>query len=91
MEFILLMALTIFLIIYRLNDGESAYKFVTKQVTNVYNKYAPYSFKSVNEKVSKLGLAYSAKQYTTQLILISTAAFAVRSALKPLSWQDHGR
>ena len=77
MELLLLLGITIFIIIYRINPGEGTYKFITKQVSTLYNKYAPYSFKSVNEQVKKLGLTYNTRQYTIQVILISAVSFVI--------------
>jgi len=77
MEFLLLILIGTIVIIYRKNPGESAYRFIVTQVSTVYNKYAPYSFKVVHEKVKELGLTYSVKQYTTQVIIFSIGAFAI--------------
>lgn len=77
MELILLLAITFFVILYRRNEGGSAYKFITNQVSGIYNRYAPYSFKKVTEKVKELGQTYTVKEHTVQVAIIATAAFAV--------------
>jgi hypothetical protein len=59
---------------YRKNNGENVYKFIVNQVNTAYNKYAPYSFKEVREKVKALGQEYTTKQYTTQVILFGVVA-----------------
>ncbi|MCM1370343.1 MAG: hypothetical protein NC181_00420 [Clostridium sp.] len=74
--FIVILAIVIFIIIYRKKSGESVYKFFTTQVGNVYNKYAPYSFKEVRQKVKDLGQEYTVRQYTIQVI-----AFAIGAAV----------
>ena len=74
--FIAIAVIIIFIVTYRKKTGESVYKFFTKQVGNVYNKYAPYSFKEVREKVKDLGQEYTVKQYTLQITV-----FAVASAI----------
>ena len=51
MEFLLIGFVVLFVVFYRINQGESVYKFITYQVGNIYGKYAPYSFKMVREKV----------------------------------------
>ena len=49
-------ALILFLIVmYRQNDGDSTAKFIASKTASVYNKYAPYSFKEVRDKVKDLG------------------------------------
>ena len=55
MELVLLLLIALFVISYRRNDGESVYKFIAKEVTGLYDKYAPYSFKTVREKSIELG------------------------------------
>ena len=44
--------------------------------TNLYDKYAPYSYKEVREKVKALGQEYTKKQYTIQI-----SVFAIASAV----------
>ena len=36
-----------FIYVYRKNTGGSSYKFVAKTVTSTYEKYAPFSFKTI--------------------------------------------
>jgi hypothetical protein len=77
MELFLLVAIALFILFYRKNKGESAYKYIVGQVGSIYDKYAPFSFKMVREKVKELGLEYSTKQYTSQVMIFSTAAFII--------------
>ena len=44
---------------------------------DVYEKFAPYSFKKIREKVKELGMEYTAKQYTVQVIIFAGGAFVV--------------
>ncbi len=74
MELILLIIIAIFVMSYRKNNGENVYKFIVNQVNTAYNKYAPYSFKEVREKVKALGQEYTTKQYTSQVILFGLVA-----------------
>ena len=75
--FIAIALIIIFIIVYRKNAGKNVYKYITVQVSNAYNKYAPYSFKEVREKVKKLGQDYTPKQYATQALICAAAAFGV--------------
>jgi hypothetical protein len=77
MELLLILVIVIFIILYRRNKGESAYKFISDQIEDIYDKFAPYSFKKIREKVKELGLDYTSKQYTTQIILFAGGAFIV--------------
>ena len=71
LELFILLAITVFVILYRQNPGENVYKFFVTKVSNVYNKYAPYSFKVVREKAKELGQEYTPRQYATQVLIIS--------------------
>ena len=70
MELILLLAIALYVISYRLNKGENVYRFFVTSVQNAYDKYAPYSYKEVRQKIKELGRDYTTKQYTTQIVVI---------------------
>ena len=74
--FVIIAIILLFIYVYRINTGDSVYKYVTNQVTTVYEKYAPYSFKIVREKVKELGQEYTPRQYAIQI-----SVFAVASAV----------
>ena len=74
--FILCAVIIIFVFIYRKDTGENVYKYISRQARNVYDKYAPYSFKVVRDKVKDLGQEYTPKQYVIQI-----AVFAISSAI----------
>lgn len=74
MELILLIIIAVFVISYRLNNGENVYRFFITQVSTAYNKYAPYSFKEVRAKTKELGQEYTAKQYATQVVVFAAVA-----------------
>ena len=73
-ELILLILLAVFALTYRYNNGENVYKFFVTQVSTVYDKYAPYSFKEVRQKTKELGQEYTAKQYLTQIVIFAAVA-----------------
>ena len=77
MEFVIILFIVLFVILYRKSNGESVYKFVIDNVENVYDKYAPYSFKVVREKCKEMGLEYSTKQYTMQVVIFASLAFII--------------
>lgn len=77
MELPFLLIIAIFIIVYRQNNGENVYKFFSNKVTDVYNRYAPYSFKSVSERTRELGFEYTAKQYVTQCTIFGVFAAVV--------------
>ena len=50
---------------------------VTNKATDMYDKYAPYSFKMVREKAVELGQEYTPRQYLTQVIILGGIAALV--------------
>ena len=72
--FLMVAFIIIFIFVYRKNSGENVYKYVVRNVGNIYDKYAPYSFKEVREKVKELGQEYTTKQYTIQVAVFAGAA-----------------
>ncbi len=76
-ELIIALVIFVFIIVYRTKQGESLYTFVVNQTSNIYNKYAPYSFKVVREKVKELGQEYTPKQYMIQLAIFAGGAFLI--------------
>ena len=77
MEFLLIALIAIFIVLYRKNTGAITYKFISDKVEDVYDKFAPYSFKNTREKVKELGMEYTAKQYTLQVVMFAGGAFIV--------------
>ena len=55
MEFVILFLIAMFIIIYRKNDGsETFYKFLKSQFNVVYEKDAPYSYRTISAKMIEL-------------------------------------
>ena len=77
MEFVIILLVVLFVVLYRQSNGTSVYKFVVDNVEVVYEKYAPYSFKVVREKCKEMGLEYNTKQYTTQVIIFAVLSFVI--------------
>lgn len=77
MEFVIILAIVLFIALYRRSNGESVYKFVVDNVENIYEKYAPYSFKVVREKCKEMGLEYTTRQYTIQVVVFAVLAFVI--------------
>ena len=77
MEFIIVLLIVLFIVLYRKSNGESLYKFVTTSLGNIYDKYAPYSFKNIRERCKEMGLEYTKKQYTFQVITFAAVAFII--------------
>ncbi len=73
-ELLIILFIAAFVIIYRLSPGENAYRFFVDQASNVYEKYAPYSFRKFREKTKELGEEYTAKQYASQALIFAVVA-----------------
>lgn len=76
-EFIVVGFIIVFMVMYRKNTGEKAYKFIINTISATYEKYAPYSFKVVREKTKELGQEYTVKQYTIQVLIFSGFAAVI--------------
>lgn len=74
MELVIWLAIAIFVLAYRYNTGDNVYKFFADTVANVYNTYAPYSFREVREKTKELGYEYTPRQYLTQILIMGGLA-----------------
>ncbi len=75
--FVAIILILMFVMIYRKNTGESVYKYVVKSTTNLYNQYAPFSFKVVRDKVKDLGQEYTPRQYTIQVAIFAAGAAVI--------------
>ena len=62
---------------YRKSPGNAPYKYFTEMASNVYDKYAPYSYKVVKEKAKELGQDYTWKQYIVQVVLFGGIAAGI--------------
>ncbi len=69
-ELLIMLAIALYVMSYRMQTGEGVYNSATGLWQTVYNKYAPYSYKAVQEKSRKLGVEYSAKEYVSQVIIL---------------------
>lgn len=77
MEFILIGIILIFIMTYRNSSGEGIYKFVKEQTNIVYEQFAPYSYKVMRQKIKELGLEYTPRQYTIQVVMFACIAGAI--------------
>ena len=78
MEFVILFLIAMFIIIYRKNDGsETFYKFLKSQFNVVYEKYAPYSYRTISAKMKELKQEYTIKDYVLQIVVIGGIAAAI--------------
>ena len=69
-ELLIMIGLAVFVIIYRNNKNGKSYKEVISKAEGIYEKYAPYSFKTVRAKAKELGQEYNTKQYVMQVVLL---------------------
>ena len=74
MVLLILLAIAIFVLAYRYNNGDNVYKFFADTVSGIYNTYAPYSYREVKQKTKELGYEYTPRQYATQVALFGGVA-----------------
>ena len=72
--FIISLLILSFVVIYRNADGGNVYEYVTDKTSFIYEKVAPYSYKTIRDKVKDLGQDYSAHQYMVQIIVFAVSA-----------------
>ena len=81
MTFLILLLVTIiaiFIVLYRNNNNSNnVYKFINKRIGVIYNKYAPYSFRTIREKIKELGQEYTPRQYTIQIVVFAVGAAVI--------------
>lgn len=75
--FLLIAFVIIFVLAYRINMGENIYKYISKQTSFFYDKYAPYSYKEISKKVKQLGQDYTKKQYIIQITVFALSSFFI--------------
>lgn len=69
--FIICSIIIVFIILYRSNAGEQAYKFISVQGNKLYSKVAPYTYKEIRKKIKELKQDYTVQQYIGQVILFA--------------------
>ena len=69
MVYIIIVFILAFALLTRIKKGGSIYKFVTDTSDNIYEKYAPFSYKVMRQKVKDMGMELSPKQRIMQLII----------------------
>ena len=77
MELFIMLVIAVFVMSYRMQNGESVYTFIINSIRDIYNKYAPYSYQEVRAKSKELGTEYTPKEYAVQVILIGGGAAVV--------------
>ena len=77
MEFIIILLIVLFVVLYRKSNGESLYKFVSTSIGNIYDTYAPYSFKVIRERCKEMGLEYTNREYLIQVIVFAVVSFVI--------------
>ena len=75
--FVLVLIILIFIILYRSGRKANAYKFVNEKLNFVYEKYTPYSFRVIREKVKELGQEYTPRQYMIQIVVFAAGAATI--------------
>ena len=76
-EIIIVGLILLFIVTYRASTGAGVYKFIVEQSNNLYNKYAPYSYKEMRKKIKDLGIDYTPRQYLIQIVLFAGFAGVV--------------
>jgi hypothetical protein len=76
-ELFILLGLAAAVLFYRYNVGAANKKSAIDVVGNIYDRYAPYSFKTVRDKAKELGQEYNTRQYIAQIVLMGGFAAVI--------------
>lgn len=76
-ELFIIIVFVIGIYLYRNYKGENVGNYVFGQVQNIYERFAPYSFRVVREKTKQLGQEYTVRQYTIQVVLFAGFASVI--------------
>ena len=77
-ESIIALSIIAFGILFLRKKGDtSMYKFLIDQTATVYDKYAPYSFRTIRQKVKDMGQEYTSKEYFAQVAIFAAMAFGI--------------
>ncbi len=77
-ESIICLALIGFGVLFYFKKGDTSMsQFVIGQTASIYNRYAPYSFKQIREKVKEMGQEYTKKEYLVQIAIFAGVAFGI--------------
>ena len=77
-ESIIALVIFAFGILFYFKKGDtSMHDYVKDQFSSIYDRYAPYSFKQIRDKVKSMGQEYSVKEYIAQIIIFAGVAFGI--------------
>lgn len=77
MELVILIALVVFVFIYRKSPGNKPYKYMAESARGLYSKVAPYSYKVVKAKAKELGQDFTKRQYLFQILIFGGLGAAI--------------
>ncbi len=75
--FVIITFILLYIVVNWQNSGKGVYNAIVDAVGVAYEKYAPYSFKQIREKIKQLGQEYTVRQYTTQIVLYAGCAAVI--------------
>ena len=65
-------------ILFYFKQGDTAmHKFVIDSAMDVYDKYSPYSFRQIRQKVKSMGQEYTPKEYLIQIAIFAGMSFII--------------
>lgn len=77
-ESIIALAIFAFGLLFYFKKGDtSMHDFVTGKASEIYDRYAPYSFTQIRKKVKEMGQEYSTKEYIFQIVLFAAISFGI--------------
>ena len=76
-EVLIVIVIAAFAVLYYMKTGDSFYKFIVDTGSDIYDKYAPFTFKAIRQKVKDMGQDYTPRQYMIQIAIFAGGAFGI--------------
>ena len=65
-------------ILFYFKQGDTTmHQFVVDTALNAYDKYSPYSFRQIRDKVKSMGQEYTPREYLIQIVVFAGLSFAI--------------
>ena len=77
MEYLLVIAILLFIAVNYLRSGEKLYNFVSVSTDKLYDKFASYSFRVIRQKIKDMGMELTPKQYLIEYLIFVGGTFLI--------------
>ena len=83
LAFILIGAIIVFVILYRNASGQNLSRYVAENTSFIYDKFAPYTYSSIRDKIKDLGYDCEVIDYQCESIIMREVPQPFRFSFNP--------